>query len=205
MTQINLLPPEIRQKRAVERRRILVLALAIALVALLGGIWAFLTVLGSNEAGELGRLQAQNADIRAAIGEFQVFEQQRAQVQQKKQTVAKTVAGEIPWFKLLNEVSLVLPSEVWLVSFTGTEEEVTFNSSAVDNASDTPDTGHKPVAKWMVRLSEIPMLSDIWLTSSTKADGMVQFATTAKVRPPSSPPAAPAPPSAPSTQTGGSS
>lgn len=205
MTQINLLPPEIRQKRAVERRRILVAALAVIVLAALGGIWAFLTVLVSNEQGRLGRLEAQNAATRQAITEYEVFEKQRAEVQQKKQVVDQAIAGEIPWFKLLNEVSLVIPSEVWLNAFNGAEDQITFSANALDSASDTPDSGHKPVAKWMVRLSEIPMLSEIWLTASTKGDGTVQFETSAKVKPPASPPAAPAPPSAPSTSTGGSS
>lgn len=205
MTQINLLPPEIRQKRAVEHRRIAVGALLFVVIAALLGVWAFLMVLVSGERDTLGDLEAQNAQTRQAITEYQVFEKQRAEVQQKKQVVDQAIAGEIPWFKVLNEVSLVIPSEVWLVSFDGSEGEITFNSSALDSASDTPDSGHKPVAKWMVRLSEIPMLSEIWLTASTKSDGLVQFETSAKVKPPASPPAVPAPPSASTTPTGGSS
>jgi Tfp pilus assembly protein PilN len=202
VTHINLLPPEIREKRAAERRILVMIASGVAVLMVLLGVYVFLGILVGQEQGILASLENQNARTEQAIKEYQVFETQRLEVETKKKTVSDAIKGEIPWFKLLNELSLVIPSDVWLTGFTGHEVDgVQIQAQAVDSASDSPDGGHKPVAKWMVRLSEIPMLTEIWLASSAKGEGTVLFATTAKVRSPASPPSVTAPPSAPSTST----
>lgn len=182
---------------------LVMIASGVIVLLALAGVYLFLGILVGQEEAILASLENQNARTEQAIKEYQVFETQRLEVENKKKTVSDAIKGEIPWFKLMNELSLVIPSDVWLTGFSGDEiDGVQIQAQAVDSASDSPDTGHKPVAKWMVRLSEIPMLTEIWLASSAKGEGTVLFATTAKVRPPASPPSViPAPPSAPSTST----
>jgi Tfp pilus assembly protein PilN len=201
MTTIDLLPPEIREKRVAERRRVLVvMGMALAWGSILA-VGVFLGVMVGAENAKLAQLENRTAGINRAIAEYQIFEKQKQDVDSKKAIVAQAIAGEVPWFKMLNEVALIIPSDVWLTTFSGDEKAgVQFTAQATDMPADTPDLGHKPVAKWLVRLEEIPMLADIWLVSSTKANGTVTFSTSAKVTLPSSPAAAPAPPGPP---TGG--
>lgn len=199
MTNINLLPPEIRQKRAAERRRLLMGALAILVLAAVAGVYVFAGMLAGMEANKLARLKEENAQALKDITEYEVFQKQKDELAAKQKVVSDAMAGSIPWYKLMNEISLIIPAEVWLTSFDGDGEKgVTMSGEAIDRAGDAPDTGHKPVAKWMVRMSVIPMLSDIWLSSSSKGEGVVKFETSAKVKPPASSSAAPAPPGAPS-------
>jgi Tfp pilus assembly protein PilN len=207
MTTINLLPPEIREKRVAERRRILVGMGAAVLLGAIGAVIFLMNVMLQGEQAKLSAMEKQSAGIQRAITEYQIFEKQKQDVDAKKAVVDQVTAGEVPWYKLFNEVALVIPSDVWLTAISGDEKKgVSFIGAAVDQVADTPDSGHKPVAKWLVRLSEIPMLTDVWLTSSAKGVGTVLFSTTAKVTAPNSPAAAPAPPGAPtspSTSGGG--
>jgi hypothetical protein len=56
---------------------------------------------------------------------------------------------------------------------------------ALDAPADSPDVGHKTMAKTLVRLTDLRQLRDVWLTGSTKVDvedrPALQFTVTASV------------------------
>jgi hypothetical protein len=100
------------------------------------------------------------------------------------------------WDLLLGDVSRVLPSGSWLSSLTlqGTPSIPTTTGTTSTPVSATP-TGfvasgyalaHNTVAKLMQRLALVPMLSDITLQRSEKAnvgaDEAFQFTLSANVR-----------------------
>ena len=41
---------------------------------------------------------------------------------------------------------------------------------AVDSPDDSPDVGHKTMAKMLVRLADLEQLMNVWLTSSAKSE-----------------------------------
>lgn len=173
-----------------------------AVLVLLVAVWFFTAALVAGEQGKLNQLQAKNAATRKAIAEYRVFEREKAEVAAKQGIVDTALSGAIPWYKLLNELALVIPSDTWLTELSADQAKgVAFTARSVDSASTSPTTGHKPVAKFLVRLSMIPMLSDVWLTSSTRTEteGYVDFQASASVKPPASSSAVPAPPTAPSS------
>ena len=189
MTSINLLPPEIRARRQAERRMVFVVAGALALAAVLAGIWAvgFLGV--QKKETELAAVEQQVRAAQAQAEQLAIFEQTQAELQTRSETVTRALAGRRDWARLYDEISLVLPSDLWTETMLSSETEgISIQGWAIDAPNDTPDAGHKSIAKMLVRLADLEQLQDVWLTNSVKAlyleQDAIQFTVTAQVKDP---------------------
>jgi Tfp pilus assembly protein PilN len=70
---------------------------------------------------------------------------------------------DIAWTRVIQEVATVIPSDVWLTSFSGTRgspDKVTFSGRGFD---------HTSTARWLFRVGELPTFSDLWVANSTKS------------------------------------
>jgi Tfp pilus assembly protein PilN len=119
-------------------------------------------------------------------------EQQKARVEALTAAMARRVA----WDRVLREVTLVLPEDVWLLSLTGTSP-ASPASIAGPTAGGTAPTGftlsghtytQEGVARVLSRLSVVPDLSNVQLATSSMTlvgtQTVVQFTILASVRPP---------------------
>ncbi len=223
MTNINLLPPEIAQKRALELRRLYIGMAGALVVGVIVLIYLGLGFQVSRANNELEALKQKSQRLTAAKTQLQQFADRKAELQKKQKIAQQVVANEVQWAKVLNEISMISPAECWLESIKASESEgFTFTGHAVDatqtassgskETTATDAEGHKPVAKWLVRLSLIKDLTEIWLTDSSEEavenSRAVKFVSTASWKTShalSSPSAAPAPPAAnpSSTQSSG--
>jgi len=198
MTKINLLPGEILEKHKSEIRLFQIIGVFLVLFIFLTGIYGFLTVQARKEENKLSKLRAENEKLNKSITEYKVYEQRKAKLQELEKVISTALSGEIAWHKILNEISMVIPSDVWLEEFTGDiTEGIACRGYAIDYDFDTPDLGHKPVAEWIVRVGEIKLLTSIWLTFSQKTTFLkkpaIQFEITTQLKgkKPASAPAAP--------------
>lgn len=177
MKGINLLPPEIAEKRQTERRWVYFLAIIIAFIALFGFVFMITYGRELKEKRTLSDYLTENDKLAVAISEFKVFEERKGQVQQREQILAKALAGETSWYKLLNEISMVIPSEVALIDMS------LDLSAGVKMTGYTQD--YSSVAKWLVRLGEIKELNDVWIETANKGkeknEEVIQFSMTAKL------------------------
>ncbi|HET6497872.1 MAG TPA: hypothetical protein VFH17_02305 [Coriobacteriia bacterium] len=202
MVRINLLPQEIIEKRRFERSvRYVALGGAALLVVLLGA-YGLLSVQVNRGNVELQERQQTAANLLAQAEAFSVFEERESDLEARLALADQALAGRVDWGRLANELSLVVPSDVWLVNLAADEEMgLTLFARAVDSATDVPDTGHKAVAATLVRLADLEQLSSVWLSSSIKATyeerPVIDFSVTTAVERPGSPVGAdgvPAPP-----------
>lgn len=108
--------------------------------------------------------------------------------------LSAALGGRIAWDRVLRQVSLVLPEDVWLTNLSATAPV------AVDPAVPTPTAGppgfnlvgstysQDGVARFLSRLSVVPDLEDVRLVSSQAAlvgeRELVQFTIVADVRAP---------------------
>jgi Tfp pilus assembly protein PilN len=189
MTRVNLLPPEVLEKRQSERRIVWVVAGALVLAVVLAGIWGIGSYMESAKRDELAAIQQQTAAIQAQADQLAVFEQRASEMEERKATVLAALGGRVDWAKLLDELSLVLPSDLWVQTMTLSEVNgVSMSGYAVDSPTDIPDSGHKAIAKGLVRIADLEGLHDVWLGSSTKTEfneqDAIQFTITAKIAPP---------------------
>lgn len=169
MTRINLLPPEIAEKRKAESRWLYVAAIAIAIFAVLGLVWGFMFLQVQGKQGELASVTQEKSQREAEAAQLKVFTDQSEQLQKRQQIADQALAARVKWSSVFSEVSLVLPSDVWLETIEGTEKDgLTFTGWALDTSKAGIDYGFKAVAKTLVRLNEVQQLNDIWLESTTR-------------------------------------
>lgn len=220
MTNINLLPPEIAQKRITELRRFYMVAAGAVAIGIVVFVWIVIGFEVSSARRDVEELRAQSARLSSAKTQLQQFADRKGELQKKQKIGQDVIADALDWSKLLNEVSMITPGDVWLDSIKGNEVDgLTFKGFTLDETptasagqskeqTETTNQGHKAVAKWLVRLSLIRELTDIWLTSSAvstfEEQPAIEFENTAAWKSPHTPPSASAP-SAPPAATPSSS
>jgi Tfp pilus assembly protein PilN len=208
MRAINLLPA--RQEEAAHggrwgdgRRRALAAGGAVLLVACgLAVVRESMSGTVDSRRRELGRLQAQLALARHASVAPPV-KAPRADVDQRHTLVVAAAGKRTNWDRLLRELALVLPSDVWLsdlkAQVAGSAD--TSGSSSSGTAGSSGDSGtagftiegstysQDAVARLLSRLQLIPDLVDVRLERSGSAQDTgvtaahsVEFTITAAVR-----------------------
>ena len=169
MMRINLLPPEILERRKAEKRIGWVVVGAIAVALLLAGVWGvgFMTVQGKRD--DLAAIQQQVQTTQAQANQLAIFEERAVELEGRRGIVTLALGDKINWAKLLDELSLVLPSDVWVSRMALDQlNGLQIQGYAVDAPTDTPDAGHKSIAKTLVRLADLEQLYNVWLTNSVK-------------------------------------
>jgi Tfp pilus assembly protein PilN len=193
--RINLIPPEILQSRKDEARWKWVW-LGAGVVALLVAMWwGVLYIQVASSTSDVASIQQQAASEQAQASRFEIFKQQESDLSVRKAAVAAAIKDRINWAKMLYELGLVLPNDVYLTTFTGTDNGgsgtgdsvVTMAGEAVDEPDDSPNNGYKSVARMLVRLSDLQQLDSVWLTSMSLGEGsdteapMISWAVNARV------------------------
>lgn len=220
MIRINLLPPEITQKRKDEQRWRYVVLGAILAAAVLALAFVIVQVQVSLKQNEVAAVKQQAAALAESAAKFQVFQQKEADLASRKVTAGQALQGRVDWSKLLSEVAMVLPTDAYLTRIAAQEPKpasgataaqqgrLSLDGRALDYPNDAPDLGFKSVAKFLLRLAELDLLSGVWLSQSSlpnrtgtfnPLDSYVNFAVIANISaPPTSTtntaPGVPAPP-----------
>ena len=121
MRPLNLIPPEQRRgDQAPLRSGPLAYILLGTLVALLAGVTAL--VLANNEISEreseVAALEVEDARERTKAESLATYTEFRNLTEQRLVTVASLADSRFDWERVMRELSLVLPRDVWLVSLT---------------------------------------------------------------------------------------
>jgi Tfp pilus assembly protein PilN len=204
MKRINLLPQEERVKASRERGLIWAILILVAVVVVLGVVYAMERGNVSSKQSDLASLQAQTAAVQAQVAALSPYAALQAQ-RTAMTTTAKTLyESSVPFSILLQELSLVIPENVRLQTLTatvppgmlpGAGATAAAPAASATGAADVTFTGEteklSDVAEFMTRLGLLPQLKGITLTSSTApADGTTtgtttytQFTITAELRP----------------------
>jgi len=120
---VNLIPPEDRRgEHAPLRTGLLPYVLLGALVALLIGVIA-LVLVGNQIAdskNEVAKLESEDAAEAAKAQRLASYTEFREMSEQRVATVNSLADSRFDWERVMRELSLVLPSDVWLVGLTAT-------------------------------------------------------------------------------------
>jgi Tfp pilus assembly protein PilN len=174
MRQINLLPSEIAQRRRAREITLLIAAGGAVLMGLLVLVFLVQTARVAGERGKLEDIRRENAGLQRQVDRLQAFATLQKTLQTKQQLLGQLTRNEVRWSILLNDVSLVIPSDVWLTNFTGSVQTPTGPQPANVNAPiGTIALGgstftHLDVAKWLSRLSIVREFAFPYLTMSAK-------------------------------------
>lgn len=204
MRAANLLPVELRSGGP----RLPKTALgAVGAGVLVGGLLAvgFVSASGAVDSRER-ELQAVQAQLRAVerpdVTPEPALVDRTAEQGERMKVLGETLSKRVPWDRVLRQLALVLPADVWLQSLSA-------NSPTGASAAATPETGTAPaaggaasqgltltgrtysqesVARLLTRVSLIPELRDVALQSSTGTESndqrLYEFTIQATVKAP---------------------
>ncbi|MGH9194527.1 MAG: PilN domain-containing protein [Acidimicrobiia bacterium] len=191
MRRITLLPPEIEERRRARRATAALIVLVIVFIGLLGVLFFFQRMQLREQEDRLAAAQAELKTRQAEKAELQEFADLEATVKQKQQRLASAMSGDVAWSRLLVELSMIIPGDSWLTSFSGSA--AAGGGSQPGQAAQAPKLGtltfsavtfdFPGVAKWITRLQEMKSLQNIWVPSATKGTlanrTVVNFGSTA--------------------------
>lgn len=187
MRQINLLPREIAERRRARQITVFLGAAGLALVAILALIFLIQTARLAGERSKLEDTKRQTSALQRQVNQLQNFADLEQTLRTKEDLLGRLTATEVRWSVLLADISLVIPSEVWLTNFSGSVQ------AAPGAPAPRPGTAlvlgtiqasgmsftHLDVAKWLTRLAEVREFAFPYLSLTSKAGDagqtLVQF------------------------------
>jgi Tfp pilus assembly protein PilN len=207
MRAVNLLPRDVA-KRSFEAKRGVVFggvggaALATAVLASMmisaGGA-------ASSKQNELDAIRAQIAAVpRVPVIDTSEEDALAAEKGARIGALSAALGGRIAWDRVLRQVSLVLPEDVWLTSLSATATATTAAAAPAPDATQAASAGsgftltgatysQNGVARFLSRLAVIADLANVRLQSSqsqvVNERELVQFTILADVRAPGAAPA----------------
>lgn len=194
LASVNLLPPEIYEAARFRKLQFGLAGVGLAAVAVVG----FMTYQAhhgvSAAKAQLASAQTQQTTLQTQLNGLQSVRDVYGQVAAKQAMLTRAMGGEIRWSTYLTDVSLRVPSNVWLTNVTATE------SGASGTATPAAATGgaspllvggigtvqfsgvafsHDDVATWLDALAKEKGFTNVYFTSSTKGvigpRGVVNF------------------------------
>ena len=172
--RINLLPSELAARRKGRQLSVSLVAGGIALVTVLGVLYGIQQIRLNSERSTLAEQQDRNADLRAQIAELQEFEALQERLDEKEGLIAAVSVNEVRWSVILADISLVIPSDVWLTSLSGTVaqlgEEPDEDASFGDIQMAGTTFSHPDVATWLTRLDRVDAFRFPFLTLSARGE-----------------------------------
>lgn len=179
LPRVNLLPPEIEEQRRFKRVQA---GLGLGVVAALGVVGA-LWVVASGQVGsaqnDLDAQTARSATLNQQAQQYAEVPVVYAQVESARAQLAQAMGQEIRWSYVLNDLSIVTPSKVWLTSVTVTPNDNTTTATQSPTGTQeylTPGIAsvvfegkaykHNDVAAWLVALAKEKGFAQPYFTSS---------------------------------------
>jgi Tfp pilus assembly protein PilN len=181
MRRVDLVPESYLVRRR-QRQTLSAIVVAGAVVALLlFGYWFYLGMQINDRETELADVTARNDVLEEQIADLQEFADLEAEVRDKEAALQTVMVGDVNWPKVLTEVALVVPGEIWFEEMSGSAgategaTPVGTETAPVRVADDAPvgrvtfkgKTLTMPgVAKWLIRQMSVKDFQAVWLNSA---------------------------------------
>jgi Tfp pilus assembly protein PilN len=179
MPSVNLLPPEIGERKALLLMRVRVGSVALlAAAAVFGGYtWASNGV--SSAQTDLNAASSQTVTLQHQMAKYSDVTTTKAAADASRAALAKALGNDVKWSSYMNDLSITLPGNVWLgnVSFTETPPATPAAGAAKPAAASAAGTGigtisiqgnaltYADVAVWLETMAKEKGFSDVWLSS----------------------------------------
>jgi len=187
---VNLIPPE---ERRGEKAPMRTGALAYVVVAVLG--LALLAITGfvlmnnqiSDRKAEKSSLESQLATAQAGADRTKSFADFAALQLSREQTVASLAQSRFDWERVLRELAIVIPHDVWLTSLNASVSQDAASASASSSSSSGSSAGsesitgpslqiegcaggHEAVARFLAALGDVDGVTRVSVLKSDRPD-----------------------------------
>jgi Tfp pilus assembly protein PilN len=183
VTQVNLLPSDIRERQRTRRLAVGVGLAVAAVVALLFFVFVLQVARLSEADQDLAAQQEVNSGLRAQISELQEFQILKQELAAREGLVGEATAGRVLWSGVLGDVSKIIPGQMWLTNLTGTLTpppvapptstgaaapaptatlvgNVTFTGRALNNPT---------IARWLSRIEDVTGWVNPWVSGASQS------------------------------------
>jgi Tfp pilus assembly protein PilN len=191
MRPVNLIPPEARRGgKAPTRTGVLSYAIVAVLAAALVGVTG--VVLTNNQISdreaEKASLESQLADAEAQARRVSAFADFASLQQAREGTVQSLAQSRFDWERVLRELAIVIPEDVWLTNLTATVSPAVQLSGAGSSSGTGSSAsgmesvqgpalqiegcgaGHEAVARFLAALRDIDGVTRVSVLSSDRPD-----------------------------------
>jgi Tfp pilus assembly protein PilN len=178
MPRVNLMPPEIAEAERFRRLQLAMGGAVVVSAVLVGGLYQQARSGISSAQAQVATADAQKATLQTKLNGLSSVSQTYASVQAKQVLLQQAMGQEIRWSYLLNDLSLRIPSNVWLTTIQASETTAGDpNAPAVAGATPTPGVlgtvafngvafKHDDVAAWLDALAKEKGLTNPAFSSS---------------------------------------
>jgi Tfp pilus assembly protein PilN len=195
---VNLLPRDDPSRRSKTNVPVVIgVAGAVLACALVGMMYMSASSSVGDRQQQLDSLRTELAGVPPPVQQSSAQAGLAAQQKARVDAVNAAMTRRVAWDRVLREVTLVLPEDVWLNSLAGISPASPASLAPSSSTSTTTPTGftlngytysQDGVARVLSRLQLVPDLSNVQLGSSSVAkvgtQNIVQFTIVANVRPP---------------------
>jgi Tfp pilus assembly protein PilN len=177
LPRVNLLPPEIFEKRQLQRTQA---GLAVVVIAAVVGVGLVYVSGGSAVTDAKSRLaasQATQTNLQSQLNKLSYVTAEAAQAQEAQSMLTQATASTIPFSTYLADLSLLTPKNVWFTSITLTNALPAGSLTASANAPATVGAvtfagqalAHNDVATWLDSAAKEVGFADPYFGSSTES------------------------------------
>ena len=176
MSQVNLLPPELRARQKVKQLTTLIIGGGVAVIVLLLAFWFLQSQKLAGVNDDIAAQNATNAGLQSQIDQLQEFQQLQVEAAAQEALLTTAFTGEVSFSQMLMDLSRTIPSDAYLDSFNAA-----LVAPVVGEVPATPTTtfvgsftaggaadGFESLASWLTRLESVKGWVNPWISSATE-------------------------------------
>jgi len=186
--KVNLLPPEIEERRSLRRLQAACAAALVLSMAAVGGLYYVEHGKVATAEANLEQTQAETVRLQREINKLAYVTETQQALAAAQATVQLTLGNEVRWSQYLHDISLVVPDDVWLTQLNITQNADGGSATTGSTAAQLPGNGSLPnslgsvsmeggaltwnaVAGWLDTLAKVKGFANPYVSTSQLTDG----------------------------------
>jgi Tfp pilus assembly protein PilN len=170
LSQVNLLPPEIRQRAQTRKLTLMVIGAGLVALVLVGFFFVLQSANLARVQDDLAAQQARNAAIDKQIAGLQEFAQLQTEATAKQALLQAAFANEVSFSGVLLDLSRVIPSDAYLTTFSAVvappSTDLTTTTPLIGTMTAAGKAqGADSLASWITRLESVKGWVNPWIST----------------------------------------